>query len=252
MLERATGWRVHAHASLGSTNDEAARLRDAGAPARTAVVADRQTAGRGRSGAWPSPPGGLYVSLLVAAHPDDLPGPLTAALALACAEAVEQVAPGVVCAVKWPNDLWVGRRKLAGLLLESVGASRVVVAGVGLNLGRVPDDLPADVRAATTALEREAASPVSRAALLEAVLLHVDLHVAALRVPAGREDLEVAWRSRLLLLGEAITYELGGRRRRGVFEDASLDRGLLVRDPEEGRVWRRLEHVREVRPAQGA
>ena len=159
------------------------------------------------------------------------------------------MAPDVACAVKWPNDVWIGRKKLAGLLLESAGASRVVVAGVGVNLARVPDDLPADVRGATTALDREALAPVTRLALLEALLLHVDLRVAALRVPAGREDLEVAWRSRLALLGETITYDLGGISRRGLFEDASLERGLLVRDATEGRVWRRPEHVRDVRPA---
>ena len=159
------------------------------------------------------------------------------------------MAPDVACAVKWPNDVWIGRKKLAGLLLESAGASPLVVAGVGVNLKRVPDDLPVDVRAATTALDREALAPVSRSALLEALLLHVDLRVAALRVPAGREDLEVAWRSRLALLGETITYDLGGVYRRGLFEDASLERGLLVRDAAEGRVWRRPEHVRDVRPA---
>ena len=173
-------------------------------------------------------------------------------MALACAEAVEQVAPDVVCLVKWPNDLWVGRKKLAGLLLEAAGTSYTVVAGMGVNLALVPDDLPADVRAATTALAVEAARPVARGDLLEAILLHVDLRVAALRVPAGREDLEVSWRSRLALLGEAVTYELGGRRRRGTLEDASLDRGLLVLDDEDGRVWRRPEHVRELRPAAGA
>jgi len=237
---------------VGSTNDEAARLRDAGAPSRTAVVADRQTAGRGRAGTWASPPGGLYVSLLVSAHPDDLPGPLTAALTLACAQAVEHVAPEVSCSIKWPNDVWVDRRKLAGLLLESAGAVRVVVAGIGVNVHGVPESLPDDVRAAITALDVEAGRAVTRQALLQSLLLHADLHVAALRVPAGRQDLEVEWRSRLALLGEDVTYELGGRRRRGHLEDASLDRGLLVLDEEEGRVWRRPEHVREVRPVPGA
>lgn len=250
-VERATGWRIHVHETLGSTNDEAARLRDTGRRARTAVVATQQTAGRGRTGSWSSPPGGLYLSLLVGAHDDDLPGPLTAALALACAEAVEHVAPDVACLVKWPNDLWVGRRKLAGLLLETTGASYAVVAGIGLNLARVPDELPDDIRGATTALSVEASRPVTRTDLLEAILLHVDLHVAALRVPAGREALEVAWRSRLALLGDAVTYELGDRHRRGILEDASLERGLLVLDDEEGRIWRRPEHVREVRPAAG-
>lgn len=189
------------------------------------------------------------MSLLVGAHPDDLPGPLTAALSLACAEAVEQVAPDLRCSVKWPNDVWVGRRKLAGLLLESASATHVVVAGIGVNLDAVPADLPDPVRAATTALAEETSARVGRGALLEALLLHVDLHVAALRVPAGREDLEVAWRSRLALLGEPITYELGGRRHGGLFVDASLERGLLVDDEAEGRAWRRPEHVREVRPA---
>lgn len=247
-----TGWRVHVHETLGSTNDEAARLRDAGRRARTAVVARQQSAGRGRTGAWASPDGGLYTSLLVGAHPDDLPGPLTAALALACAEAVEHVAPDVACLVKWPNDLWVGRKKLAGLLLEAAGSFHTVVAGIGLNVGRVPDGLPHEVRGASTALDDETNRIVALSDLLESLLLHVDLHVAALRVPAGRQDLEVAWRSRLALLGEPISYVLAGERRLGILEDASLERGLCVQDEQEGRVWRRPEHVREVRPAPGA
>lgn len=243
---------MHHHACVGSTNDEAALLRDRGARARTVVVADRQESGRGRAGTWASPPGGLYVSLLVSAHPDDLPGPLTAALTLACAQAVELVVPEVSCSIKWPNDVWVGRRKLAGLLLESTGASRIVVAGIGVNVAGVPETLPDEVRAEVTALDLEAGRRVERQALLQSLLLHADLQVAALRVPAGRQDLEVEWRSRLALLGEDVRYELGGRRRRGHLEDASLDRGLLVLDVEEGRVWRRPEHVREVRPAPGA
>ena len=118
-VERRTGWKVVAHPVVASTNDEAAVLRDAGVLARVVVVADRQLAGRGRGGRrFASPVGGLYASLLVSVRVADLPAPTTAAVATALAEAVEAIVP-VAVGVKWPNDLWIERRKVAGILTEA-------------------------------------------------------------------------------------------------------------------------------------
>lgn len=248
-IARATGWTVVHRTVVGSTNEEAARMRDAGAGPRIVLVADEQERGRGRAGRFfVSPPGGLYASLLVAAASEDLPGPLTAAVSLAAAEAAEAVAGGAV-GIKWPNDLWVGRKKLAGILLDAAGEPTCVVAGIGLNLAAVPADLPADVRAQTTALDLVAGRAIDREALLIALLLGVDVRVADLRFPARRRALAAAWEARLLFVGEPILYEYGGRRRRGVLRGASLEEGLSVEDDEEGLVRRRAEHVRDVRPA---
>jgi BirA family biotin operon repressor/biotin-[acetyl-CoA-carboxylase] ligase len=246
---RATGWTVHAHEVAPSTNDEAARLRDAGAPPRTAVVAAAQTAGRGRGGrAFSSPPGGLYASLLLPARADDLPGPLTAAVAVAAARAIEEAA-GLAVGVKWPNDLWVGRRKAGGILLEAAGPGRLVVAGVGVNVRGVPPDLPADVREGTTSLEGEAGRAVEIEALLVALLRSVDRSLEAL---AERpEGLEADWRRRLLLVGERVRYAFEGRVRRGRLVGVGLREGLRLVDDDEGPVLRRAEHVQDLRPEDG-
>lgn len=253
-MERASGWRVHHHPLVGSTNDEAAALAAAGAPARTAVVADAQSAGRGREGrSFLSPPGGLYVSLLVEARPADLPGPVVAATALAAAEAVEQVS-GLSPGIKWPNDLWVRGRKLAGLLLESgPRGPGLVVVGLGLNLERVPAGLSPGSGAPVTSLADELGRALPREglvpALLVALLGRVDHHLGALADPRDREAVGEAWRARLALRGARVTWREAGIPHAGVFLDASPTEGLEVLD--EAGVRRRLrgELVSDLRPA---
>jgi BirA family biotin operon repressor/biotin-[acetyl-CoA-carboxylase] ligase len=127
---------VEAYASIGSTNDRALALAAKGEHGFAVVIADEQTAGRGRRGAeWRSPPGaGLWMSVVL---PWPRPVPhVTLLVGIAVAEAIEQAAGGLRVGIKWPNDLLVGRRKLGGVLCESAGAS--VVAGIGINLRPVP------------------------------------------------------------------------------------------------------------------
>lgn len=247
-VERATGWRVVHAALTTSTNDDAARLRAAGADARTVAVADAQSAGRGREGrAFLSPPGGLYVSLLVAAEPEDLPGPLVAAVALAAAEAVE-VASGCRPSIKWPNDLWLGALKVGGLLLEApAGPGQPAIAGVGINIEAVPEGLPAEVRATLTALDLVSGRKVSREALLIALLARVDARLAELREPAGRTRLAAAYADRQALLGQDIAWIEGGVRHVGRLLAAGLER-LEVEARGGSKRSLRAEHVSEVRP----
>src|SRR5688572_5223330 len=158
-VERRTGWRVLARSSTSSTNDDAARERASGATDRVAVVADAQTAGRGREHRpFSSPPGGLYASLIVSARADELPAPLVMATALAVAEAIEDVVPGGLgsagARVKWPNDVWIDRRKVAGILLDARPAGGGGVpgpfagaVGIGVHVAVVPADLPGGGRA---------------------------------------------------------------------------------------------------------
>ncbi len=248
-VERATGWRVVHQALTTSTNDEAARLRAAGAGARTVVVADAQTAGRGREGrAFASPPGGLYASLLLAAGPADLPGPLVGAVALAAAEAVEAVS-GRPTSIMWPTDLWIGPLKVGGILLEGAGGpSQLVIAGIGINVVGVPSALPAEVRATLTALALEAGRPVAREALLIALLARVDQRLVELSDPASRVRLGAAYAACQALLGQRITWLEGGQRCAGRLLAADLQ-GLEVETPEGARRRLRGEHVAEVRPA---
>jgi BirA family biotin operon repressor/biotin-[acetyl-CoA-carboxylase] ligase len=248
-VEGQSGWRVLYRAVTTSTNDDAQAERARGAPARTVVVADAQTAGRGREGRrFASPPGGLYASLLLRARAEDLPAPVVAALALAAAEAVEQVA-GVPVAIKWPNDLWVGGRKVAGLLLEGGGsADAPVIAGIGVNLEGVPADLPSALRATLTALEPEAGRAISREDLLTALLQRVDARLGDLASTTRRAELGAAYARRQALVGRAIRWQEGGGERRGLLRAAGLE-GLEVEEEGAGRRRLRAEHVLEVRPA---
>lgn len=242
-----TGWTVHHLAQVRSTNDEAAALLEAGAGPRTAVVADRQSAGRGREGRrFASPTGGLYVSLLLSVDQRDLPGPLVALVALATAEAIEETT-GVSVAIKWPNDLWIARRKVAGILLESSGPGRPVVAGIGINVSAVPAELPSDVRAATGALAPASGRPVDPERLLGALLLQVDRLQRRHSEAGGAEENEAGWRRRLALIGEQIVCRVGGAELRGILEEISLREGLRVRPTDSPPVWHRAEHVQDLR-----
>lgn len=169
------GARVHYLPSTGSTNDVAAGLAADRDAEGTVVVADAQTAGRGRLGrTWFSPPGsGLYVSVVLtprraAVEPERATRLLTLAAGVALAEAVE-AASGLAPAIKWPNDLTVGRRKLAGILAEaiaspgSVSPPQAVVLGYGINVGAMA--YPPDLADRATSLETELGRPVDRAAL---------------------------------------------------------------------------------------
>lgn len=129
-------------AETGSTNDDLKALASAGAPDGLWLRAERQTAGRGRSGrTWASPLGNLHASTLIRLRPHDPPAPTLALVsALALFHAVRPVfatAGGLM--LKWPNDLLVGPKKLAGILLERVDDA--VIAGFGVDLVHSPPDL---------------------------------------------------------------------------------------------------------------
>ncbi len=244
-LEARSGWRIRHHAAVASTNDEA---RTAPGP-RCLVVADRQTAGRGREGrAFASPAGGLYASLVLAVPPEDVPAGVVALVALAAAEAIDAVVGTPRAAIKWPNDLWLAGRKVGGILLERRDDGHVV-AGIGINVAAVPADLPADLRPHVGALADAGGDDVTRDDVLLALLAAVDRRQAARATAEGAATIEAAWKARLALLGEPVTYTHAGRVHAGVLEDVSLAAGLLVRDPVSGPVWRAGEHVQDLRPA---
>ncbi len=137
--------RIDGAPETGSTNDDCKVLARAGEPSGTVVVSGRQSGGKGRLGrTWESPEGGVYLSALVrpSCAPADV-APLALACALGVARGLESL--GVVCEVKWPNDVLIDGRKVAGLLLEmSAETDRVewVVVGCGVNVRRVGIGLP--------------------------------------------------------------------------------------------------------------
>ncbi|MEZ4414387.1 MAG: biotin--[acetyl-CoA-carboxylase] ligase [Gemmatimonadota bacterium] len=151
---------------IGSTSDRLREWADQGAPAWSVVLAEVQSAGRGREGrTWHSPQGGVWLSVLAPALQDGRPASLLAGLVTA--RAIARVA-GVSPGLKWPNDVWLDERKVAGILCETTPGAPVRV-GIGINVAQAPGELPADVRALATSLE-EAGTTVSRVELVGELL----------------------------------------------------------------------------------
>jgi BirA family transcriptional regulator, biotin operon repressor / biotin---[acetyl-CoA-carboxylase] ligase len=196
------GSRVLFFRTVSSTNDVGAMLAAAGNQHGAIVVADEQTAGRGRLGrAWCSPPGsGLYVSMLLAPRrarvkPERARLLLTLAAGVALSQAIE-VCTGLPVDIKWPNDLLVGRRKLAGILAEAVEAgtaTEAVVLGYGINV--TPTAYPPDLVDRATSLELELGRSVDRPTLFAETIAAVAERYDDLLT--GRFDAILdAWRTR--------------------------------------------------------
>ena len=203
-----------------STNDRARALAAAGAPHGTLVTAGAQTAGRGRQGrTWSAPPGRALLMSLVLRAPGRML-PLAAAVAVA-----EAAGPGA--AIKWPNDVLLDGRKVAGILAEARPQDGWAVLGIGLNVAVRPEDLPADLRttAGTLGLEPRDVEPVL-ARLLAALERALALETLALLD---------AWRARDALRGRDVGWAGGHGRAAGIDGD-----GRLVVDLPDGG-WTALE-----------
>jgi BirA family transcriptional regulator, biotin operon repressor / biotin---[acetyl-CoA-carboxylase] ligase len=213
-------WRVEHFGELDSTNRYVLDAARAGAADGLVAVADVQTAGRGRlDRTWQAPPGSsLLVSALVRTPGDA--GPVVMAAAVALAGAVDRVA-GVPAMLKWPNDLVVDDRKLAGLLAERDGDTLVVGAGCNVNWERFPEDLAGSA----TSCNLEAGHPVDRDQLLVAFL---DGFAAVLEQGGGVVD---EYRARLETLGRRVRVEpVLGDPLLGTAVDITDDGMLVVRD----------------------
>jgi len=213
-----------------STMDDASSAAADGADDGHVVLADQQTRGRGAHGRqWDSPPrSDLYFS--VVARPAVEPAStalVTLASGLGVRDAAASFVPGRAVRVKWPNDIWIERRKCAGILVESrtlgVRIDSVII-GVGLNVNRM--QWPEELKAVATSLRAEAPSqkPLDRAEALAAALFHMERWVNRL-VKDGAAVVVDALRPSLALLGERIRFE-GGE---GTFEGIDHDGAALVR-----------------------
>jgi BirA family biotin operon repressor/biotin-[acetyl-CoA-carboxylase] ligase len=213
-------WRVEWHASLDSTNRYALDAARAGADHGLVVVADVQTAGRGRLGrTWQAPPGASLLVTVLLRRSDDASRAVMAA-GVALARAVEHVA-GLVTALKWPNDVVVDDRKLAGLLAEVDGDALAVGVGCNVNWEAFPDEL-AEI---ATACNLETGRAVDRDALLDAFL---DAYDDALR--AG-DTLVDAYRGLLATIGRRVrVQQLDGDDLVGTATAVTDDGALVLRD----------------------
>jgi BirA family transcriptional regulator, biotin operon repressor / biotin---[acetyl-CoA-carboxylase] ligase len=215
-----------------STNERAKELALAGAPGGLVVTASEQTAGRGRRGnAWFAPAGAclLYSALL---RPFDAEGApvLPLAVPLAVCEAAESVAP-VRCQVKWPNDVWIDERKVAGVLVEARPDEGWAVIGIGLNVAIRPDELPPELRETATSLlptEAEGGLPPGGARGVPRAISAVN-EALGRWVEASSDEVLDAYRPRDALCGRRVSWD-GGE---GVAEEVD-ERGHLVVEKDDG------------------
>jgi BirA family transcriptional regulator, biotin operon repressor / biotin---[acetyl-CoA-carboxylase] ligase len=209
--------RVH-YRLTDSTNERARELAAAGASHGTLVTADEQEAGRGRQGrAWTAPARSAVLMSVVLRE-------LSETLPLAAAVAVCEALP-LEAQIKWPNDVWIGGRKVAGILVEARPQEGWAVLGIGLNVGTT--EFPPELQAAATSLQL-----AGHATTVEDALTSL---IAALEqwLPRPPDEVLAAWRPRDALLGKAVRWENGTKEGVAAGIDSS---GALVVDTADGQL----------------
>ena len=225
---------IFRHQQLPSTNDEAMRLALAGAEAFTAVVAERQSAGRGRNGhEWVSPEGvGLYASVVLRPRVETETLPVMTLLAgIAATEAIILLTD-LPAKIKWPNDVLVNGKKVAGLLCEADLAyadGPIVIAGLGVNVNTPPQMFPIRSLYPATSLMAESGRCHERDALLDLWIERLRYWMGVLE-NNGTPDVLEAWRALDALAGEALCVALpDGSSVAGREEGVTDDGALLLR-----------------------
>ena len=216
-----------------STNDVAEKLARDGVREGVVVFAESQTKGRGRLGrVWMSPTRkGLWFSVLL--RPNLRPQEttqLTVISATALRRAIKTVV-GITADIKWPNDLLIGGKKVAGILTEmsaEVDRVRHIILGIGLDVNQETNEFAPDLRKIATSLRIEAGEPVCRAEIATEILRELDLDYA--RILAGKFS-EVAdeWEAACITIGKNVAVHTGDRKFRGHAESLDDDGALLVR-----------------------
>ena len=205
------GATVHYHSVTGSTNADLMDLARAGAPEGVVVVADRQTAGRGRLGRrWESPPGGnLYMSVLLrppaTLSPSRAPS-FTLAAGVALARTVRAVT-GLTPQLKWPNDVLLGGKKAAGILIEMTSDQecvRELIVGIGINVNIRSSEFPDEVRTIATSLCEHGGRSYSRVELAAALLRELASVYEHFLAPDGLAPLLAEWERWAQLAGRRV------------------------------------------------
>jgi BirA family biotin operon repressor/biotin-[acetyl-CoA-carboxylase] ligase len=228
-------WRLKVFEHLPSTADLCRRLAEAGEPGGLAIVALRQSAGRGTRGrSWEGAAGNLFMSVLLRpAEPSRNAAQWSLLAGVALADVLSRYVPEpAVLALKWPNDVLMHGRKLAGILVESAADDAGCLAwlsiGVGVNLAAAPDVVGRD----TACLAEHVAPPAPEA--VAADMLEAIAHWRARRLAEGFAPVRAAFLARAQAPGTPLTLRLGERTLGGTFEGLGEDGSLLVRT--DGRV----------------
>ncbi|MFO7785196.1 MAG: biotin--[acetyl-CoA-carboxylase] ligase [Thermodesulfobacteriota bacterium] len=216
-----------------STNTRAKALATSGAPEGTLVIAERQTGGRGRKGrTWFSPSGqGVYLSLILRPRISPVHAPrITLIAGIAAAEMLMDNFPGLDVHIKWPNDILVGRKKVAGILTEIAGDMDevgFVVSGMGLNVNA--RRFPQDIRTIATSIALETGRPADRAPLVRGFLEAYEQWYDTF-LTSGAHPVLDRWKSLSRTLGNRVVVDGPGGRIKGIARDMDQDGSLLVQD----------------------
>lgn len=225
---------LHWYEEIGSTSDRAKELAEEGAEHGEVVIAEAQTAGRGRRGrSWASPARrNLYFSVVLRPELPPARAPeLTLVASVAICDALRQA--GVEAGIKWPNDLLASGRKIAGVLTElAAEPDRVhwVVLGAGVNVNSRAEDFPEEVRGEATSVLMERGQPAPRALLAAACFTAIEDWVDR-HAEEGFGPVREAWRERSVTLGREVMVNADGREIAGTAEDIDEGGALLVRGP---------------------
>jgi len=232
-LTRVIGREIHVFQETTSTNDVAARLARGEAREGAVVFAESQSKGRGRMGrAWLSPAGkGLWFTVLL--RPNIAPAgatQLTIAAATALARAIT-LQTGIVPDIKWPNDILIRGRKVAGILTEmsaELDHLKDLLLGIGMDVNLETEDFPAALRQTATSLAIETGAKVNRSELAVAILRELDRDYDLIN-KGHFEVLAEQWQERCSTLGREVSIRVGDRVIRGQAESLDDDGALLVR-----------------------
>lgn len=223
---RHVGRRVAVWNRVTSTNDLAARAARSLANDGLVILAEAQTAGRGRRGrAWSAPErSSALMSVLLFPPPRlDDPGWLTALGAVATAEVVETWT-GQPARIKWPNDVRVDGRKVAGILVER---GQGAVLGIGLNINVAPADLPSDLQESATSLQVLRGERLDRSEVVRSLIRRIDAHYLN-GLNGDDASLNACWRDRLELRGVQVRVQTTSEIIHGFLRDADLRHGLIL------------------------
>lgn len=218
--------------AIASTQNEAHRRAEAGAPEGLVVIADVQTGGRGRLGrSWHSPPEtGIWMSLVLR---PDVPLPRVPQLTLVAAVSLADTlaaCTGLSVGIKWPNDLLAGGRKVCGILTElAAEADRVhyVILGIGLNVNQTEEDFPPELRARAGSLAMAAGRSFSRVALAQRMLEGLEADYDAY-LQKGFAPFKRRWEARAVSLGQRVVARTPGGDFVGIARGIDDDGALLL------------------------
>jgi len=227
---RFVGQRVVYYSSVTSTNEVARQEAQRGVVEGTVIIADEQTAGKGRKKrAWLSPRGSVALSIILYPGVAHLPSLIMVA-SLAVVYSIEGVTD-LKPQLKWPNDVLIRGRKVCGILIENGVRGRKVdyaIVGIGINVNLRTANFP-EISPIATSLSAELGKEIPRIDLIRRLLVEVEK--LYLDLPSG-EAIFQQWRNRLVTLGKRVQVSYGETKQEGIAESVARDGSLLLRSPD--------------------